>query len=98
MTGGSVSIRGWHQPFRELGATARELLLSAAARLWGVTVSECNAAKGFVRHTSSGRKLGYGELVETASSLHHLKTQVENPGPISTIGQRCSPLGHPIQG
>ena len=75
MTGGSVSIRGWHQPFRELGATARELLLSAAARLWGVTVSECNAAKGFVRHTSSGRQLGYGELVETASRF----TPPKNP-------------------
>ena len=70
MTGGSVSIRAWHQPFRKLGATARELLRSAAARQWRVPVSECKAANGHVKHSSSGRSLGYGQLTGVASRLN----------------------------
>ena len=70
MTGGSVSIRGWHLPFRKLGATARELLRSAAARQWRVPVSECKAANGHVKHSSSGRSLGYGQLTGVASRLN----------------------------
>ena len=68
-TGGSCSIQSWHQPFRKLGATARELLRSAAALHWSVPVAECIAENGRVEHSSSGRRLGYGELAQSASRL-----------------------------
>jgi isoquinoline 1-oxidoreductase beta subunit len=67
MTGGSISIRAWHLPFRKLGATARELLRSAAARQWKVPMAECRALNGRVEHSGSGRRLGYGELTDAAS-------------------------------
>ncbi|MDP7157486.1 MAG: molybdopterin-dependent oxidoreductase, partial [SAR324 cluster bacterium] len=75
MTGGSVSIRAWHLPFRKLGATARELLRSAAARQWNVPVAECRAVNGRIKHSGTGRSLGYGELAGSASRL----TPPENP-------------------
>ncbi len=75
MTGGSVSIRAWHLPFRKLGATARELLRSTAAKQWNVPVAECRASNGRVEHSGSGRRLGYGELTDAAS----LQIPPENP-------------------
>ena len=90
MTGGSVSIRAWHQPFRKLGATARELLRSAAALKWNVPVSECSAANGRIGHSGSGRSLGYGELVEAASRL----TPPENPA--LKAPQQFRLLGKPV--
>ena len=75
MTGGSVSIRAWHQPFRKIGATARELLRSAAAQKWNVPLDECRAVNGRIEHSGKRRSLGYGELAGTASRL----TPPENP-------------------
>ena len=75
ITGGSVSIRAWHLPFRKLGATARELLRSAAAQKWNVPVAECRATNGRIEHSGSRRSLGYGELSGAASRL----TPLENP-------------------
>ena len=75
MTGGSVSIRAWHLPFRKLGATARELLRTAATRQWNVPVAECRAVNGRIEHSGTGRSLGYGELAGAASRL----TPPENP-------------------
>jgi isoquinoline 1-oxidoreductase beta subunit len=68
-TGGSSSIRGQFQMFREIGATAREMLKAAAAQAWKVPVAEVRAARGRVIHDGSGRALGYGELAEAASRL-----------------------------
>ena len=76
MTGGSVSIRAWHQPFRKLGATARELLRRAASQQWKVPVSECKAANGKIMHSRSGLSLGYGELVGFASRLNPPKNPI----------------------
>ena len=69
MTGGSVSIRAWHLPFRKLGATARELLRRAASQKWNVPLVECRAANGRITHSGNGRSIGYGELVGSASRL-----------------------------
>ena len=52
-TGGSSSIQAWHQPFRKLGATARELLRTAAANKWNIPVYECRAKNGRVEHHQS---------------------------------------------
>jgi isoquinoline 1-oxidoreductase beta subunit len=67
--GGSGSIRGRFTELRTLGATAREMLVTAAAQTWNVQRTECNAEDGFVMHKASGRKLSYGELAAKAASL-----------------------------
>ena len=66
---GSFSIRGWYQQLLQIGATAREMLIEAAARQWGVAAAACYAAGGQVIHRSTGRKLSYGALVKDASQL-----------------------------
>ncbi len=68
ITGGSSSVRDAFDTLREAGAAARLMLVSAAAAHWGVPASECSTAAGAVVHTS-GRKLGYGALVEQAARL-----------------------------
>lgn len=69
ITGGSSTIRGSYQRLLKLGATARQMLINAAATKWNVSASECYAENGLVVHKSSGRKMHYGELVEAASKL-----------------------------
>nr|WP_314542976.1 molybdopterin cofactor-binding domain-containing protein [uncultured Massilia sp.] len=67
--GGSTSTPTNYDNFHKLGATARTMLVQAAAQTWGVPASECRASQGSVLHAASGRKLGYGALVRTASAL-----------------------------
>lgn len=69
VTGGSTSIRGAWKPMREAGATARALLMTAAAQRWHVDVSSCRTADGRVHHPDSGRSLDYGQLVDEAARL-----------------------------
>ena len=69
-TGGSSTIREAYKGLLKLGASAREMLIEAAAKKWGVNQADCYAENGQVIHRSSGKKLGYGELVETASKLN----------------------------
>lgn len=69
MTASSSSVHSSWEILRSAGATARELLRKAAAQTWGVSVSECRAEKSTIIHKSSGRTLGYGDLVEKAASL-----------------------------
>jgi len=68
-TGGSASIRTTWDPMRKAGATAREMLISAAAMTWGVPRSTCAAENGRVKHAASNRSLSYGDLVGKASTL-----------------------------
>jgi isoquinoline 1-oxidoreductase beta subunit len=53
---------------RQAGATARAMLVAAAAKQWNVPVSECNASGSCVSHTPSGRKLSYGALAKAAAA------------------------------
>ena len=69
MTGGSTAIRGTYIPLRRAGATAREMLVTAAALRWGAKPSTCHAHNGVVTHAPSGRSLGYGDLVDAAAML-----------------------------
>ena len=65
--GGSTSIpHGWDQ-LRQAGATARAMLIAAAAQQWKVPVTECTAANSVVGHKASGRKLSYGDLATAAA-------------------------------
>lgn len=69
ITGGSSTIRGSYKNLLRLSASAREMLIEAAANKWSVNKTECYAENGFVIHRSSGKKLGYGELVADAAKL-----------------------------
>ncbi len=95
ITGGSSTIRGSYERLLRLGASAREMLIEAAAKKWGVDKSECYAENGEVIHkpfansmtvistskiTKISKKLGYGELVLDASKMEPLKNVVlKNP-------------------
>jgi isoquinoline 1-oxidoreductase beta subunit len=68
-TGGSTSIRSGWVPMRRAGATAREMLLRAAAEKWGVDKSECRAEDGTVVHTATKRRATYGSLAVAAGKL-----------------------------
>ncbi len=68
VAGGSQSIRlGW-EPLRETGATARQMLVNAAAAKWNVDPSECTTNEGVIKN-ANGDKLGYGEVVKEAAML-----------------------------
>ncbi len=68
-TGGSTSVRAAWEPLRLAGATARMMLVSAAAQTWKVDPTACHAEKGEVIHATSGRRLKYGALVDTVAML-----------------------------
>ncbi len=61
MTGGSSSIWSSYDQLRKAGATARMMLVEAAARTWQVSPADCIAAGGFVIHEASGRRLAFGQ-------------------------------------
>ncbi|MDR6941652.1 molybdopterin cofactor-binding domain-containing protein [Mucilaginibacter pocheonensis] len=69
ITGGSSTIRGSYKNLLKLGATARNMLITAAAAKWGAPATECYAESGNVIHRPSGKKFHYGELVADASKL-----------------------------
>lgn len=66
---GSNSIRSSWQPLRVAGATAREMLVSAAAQQWGVDRAQCRAEKGAVVNRTTGARLTYGALAVAAAAL-----------------------------
>jgi isoquinoline 1-oxidoreductase beta subunit len=70
ITGGSLSVRSAHTSFRRVGATARAMLVQAAAAQWGVPAAELSTEPpGRVLHRASGRAATYGELAEAAARL-----------------------------
>lgn len=66
-TDGSRSMRNHFTRMRQMGASARDMLVAAAAETWGVAASVCVARNHAVHHEASGRSLGYGELAEAAA-------------------------------
>lgn len=68
-TGGSSSVKDLWLPMREAGASARAMLVAAAAQGWGVPATECRVADGVVTHAASGRSARFGELAERAAKL-----------------------------
>lgn len=67
LTGGSTSLATSWEPLRQAGAHAREMLILAAAKVWGVDHRECTAMDGQVRHPNGVDALAYGKLVQLAS-------------------------------
>ena len=87
MTGASKSIRGFYGPLRQAGATARVMLVTAAAQRWRVDPSTCRAENGVVVHARTGRKLGYGALVDAAAKLPvPEKVALKDPAQFKLIG------------
>jgi isoquinoline 1-oxidoreductase beta subunit len=68
-TDGSRSVRDFYEAFRRAGASARSMLIAAAAAQWNVPVASCVARNHEVVHEASGRKLAYGALVPAAAKL-----------------------------
>src|SRR5437763_288669 len=68
-TGGSRGIRTSQDYVRKGGATARMMLVQAAADEWKVPVAECTASNSVITHTPSGKKTTYGKVVEAAAKL-----------------------------
>ena len=96
VTGNSNSIRAWWMPLRKAGATARTMLVQAAASQWGVEPASCTASKGEVAHAASGRKLGYGELALAAQGQTPPKdVAVKDPKDFVLIGQPLKRLDTP---
>lgn len=86
LTGGSGAIPHSWKRLRMAGATAKYLLVSAAAKRWGVDAKECSTANSMVTH-SSGKKLSYGELAEDASKLTvPADVPLKNPKDFKLIG------------
>ena len=80
MTGGSTSIAGEFDRYRQVGAMARTLLVQAAAQKWNVPVADCRVEKGEV--IAGTRRAGFGELAEAAARLPR-PTQVTLKAPSS---------------
>lgn len=89
-TGGSGGVLKSWIPLRQVGAQAREMLLVAAAQQWRVEKKDCRAQNSSVTHLPSGRRLTYGQLVETASHLPPLKpdsVRLKEPKDFRFIGK-----------
>ena len=69
MTGGSSSVWSSWEQMRKAGATAKAMLIAAAAATWKVDPSSLRAEKGFVIHDASERRLSFGALADTAATL-----------------------------
>jgi isoquinoline 1-oxidoreductase beta subunit len=68
-TGGSQGIRQGWKPLRTAGATARRMLIDAAAQKWQVPAEEITTSAGILHHEGSGKKAGYGEMASIAATL-----------------------------
>ncbi len=86
-TGASTAIRGAYVPLRQAGATARVMLVTAAAQRWEVDPVSCRAERGAVVHAATGRRLGYGRLVDAAAKLPvPEKVALKEPADFKLIG------------
>jgi isoquinoline 1-oxidoreductase beta subunit len=68
-TGNSNAVRAAWQPLRQAGATARTMLIAAAAQRWNVAPASCRAQRGEVLHAPTGRRATYGELAADAARM-----------------------------
>src|SRR3989441_8043082 len=95
-TGGSNAIRSSWEPMRKAGATAREMLVTAAAETWKVDRATCRAERGVVIHVPRRRRLPYGTLVPRAASLP-VPTDVplKDPKDFRLVGTRVTRLDTP---
>ena len=97
-TGNSNAIRGAWQPLRQAGATARSMLVSAAAKRWKVDPSSCRAQSGEVLHVPTGRSVRYGELaVDAAGMPVPENVPLKRPDEFKLIGTAAKRLDTPAK-
>ncbi|HKE23101.1 MAG TPA: xanthine dehydrogenase family protein molybdopterin-binding subunit [Bryobacteraceae bacterium] len=91
---GSASIRTSYDTLRRAGASARQMLMEAAAQKWGVNTSDCRVENGVVLHGSE--KLSYGALADSASKLPvPANVTLKKPDEFSVIGKAHKRLDTP---
>jgi isoquinoline 1-oxidoreductase beta subunit len=89
-TGGSTAMANCWEQMRRAGATARAMLLAAAAKRWQVAPSELQVMQGVIHHAASGRQARFGELVEAAAreEVPH-EVALKNPQDFKLIGKKA---------
>lgn len=98
VAGGSGATRAHFMEFRRLGATAKEMLVAAAAQSWGVDPSECHAADNAVHHDASRKTLSYAELTSLAATLPVPDTEtvaLKDPADFKILGTRIPGVDNP---
>jgi isoquinoline 1-oxidoreductase beta subunit len=96
ITGGSSSIPSSWEQLRRVGATARILLVRAAAVQWGVPEAECHAESSRVIHGASGKSVGFGAVAEAAAKLELPKeVTLKSPKDFKLIGKPVKRLDTP---
>ncbi len=94
-TGGSTSVSSEWERLRKVGASAREMLIAAAADMWKVDKSSCRAENGKVVH-SSGKSMTYGQLATKAANMPVPKEiQLKDPSKFKIIGKPVKRLDTP---
>ncbi|MDX3924568.1 MAG: xanthine dehydrogenase family protein molybdopterin-binding subunit [Shinella sp.] len=87
-TGGSTAIANSYEQLRKAGATARAMLVAAAAAEWGVAAGEITVEKGRMRHAASGRESGFGAFaVKAAAQTPPENPPLKDPSQFVLIGQ-----------
>ena len=86
-TGGSTSVKSSWRNLRKVGASARQLLINAAAQNWRVDAAQCRAEEGYVYHGLSNRRVPYGDLVATASRLPKPSVNLKSKQDFKLIGR-----------
>lgn len=96
VTGGSASIKGFFDPLRKAAASAREMLVAAAAQQWGVPAEQCRALNGEVFHPTSRRTAKYGTLLEAAAKITPpAEPKLKDPKDFKYIGKSIKRLDSP---
>lgn len=96
--GGSASIRTNYLPMRKVGAAAKEVLIIAASRIWGVDATECYAENGTVIHKISKKSLPYGKLIEEASKIELPKNpKLKDPQDFKILGKATKRQDIPLK-
>jgi isoquinoline 1-oxidoreductase subunit beta len=97
-TGNSNAIRGAWQPLRQAGATARTMLVAAAAKRWNVDPATCRAQSGEVLHAPTGRRISYGELAADAARMPvPASVALKRPQDFKLIGTPAKRLDTPAK-
>jgi isoquinoline 1-oxidoreductase beta subunit len=97
-TGNSNAIRGAWQPLRQAGATARTMLVEAAAKKWSVDPTSCRAQNGEVLHPPTGRSIKYGALAADAARMPvPEKVALKRPQDFRLIGTPAKRLDTPAK-
>jgi isoquinoline 1-oxidoreductase beta subunit len=99
-TGGSSSIRDSWDALRHAGAAARSMLVTAAARRWNVSPSECTTSAGEVIHSASRRRLAYGALARDAAALtppDEKSLTLKDPRTFRIVGRETRRLDTPAK-